>query len=195
MHGWHKPFGGANSSHQQGLLRDNELGGAYNGGTIFKITASGALTTLYSFCAQASCTDGAYPYAGLVQGTDGNFHGTTYSGGAFTSTDCPNGCDTVFKIAPKGPLTTLHSFDGSDGFGPRAGLIQANHGDFYGTTEFGGDNNAGTVFRMTPDGTLSTIHSFCAFEECSDGYGPWAGLIQGSDGYFYGTTYHGGPTS
>ncbi len=87
-------------------------------GTVFKITASGMLTTLHSF----DGADGDYPEAGLVQGTDGSFYGTTYSGGA-TSGNCPfEGCGTVFKITSGGALTTLHSFDGTDGEDPSSGL-------------------------------------------------------------------------
>jgi uncharacterized repeat protein (TIGR03803 family) len=89
---------------------------------VFKITPTGTLTTLYSFCAQSGCTDGEYPVAGLVQGTDGNFYGTTPEGGA-------NGGGTVFKITPTGTLTTLYSFCAqsgcTDGEDPVAGLVQA----------------------------------------------------------------------
>jgi uncharacterized repeat protein (TIGR03803 family) len=157
---------------------------ATNVGTVFKITPSGTLTTLYNFCAQTNCTDGANPYAGLVLGTDGNFYGTTYAGGA-------NGTNvgTVFKITPSGTLTTLHSFDYTDGANPYAGLVQATDGNFYGTTSGGGANGLGTVFKITPGGTLRTLYSF-AFG--ADGYSPEAGLVQATDGNFYGTTFYGG---
>ena len=91
-------------------------------GTIFKVTPGGTLTTLYSFCTQAGCTDGVSPQAGLVRATDGNFYGTTYSGGA--SSNCSGGCATVFKITPGGMLTALHSFAMTDGAFPQAGLVQ-----------------------------------------------------------------------
>ncbi len=108
------------------------------------------LTTLYSFAG----SDGLDPYAGLVQGSDGNFYGTTITGGA-------NSEGTVFKITPGGTLTTLHSFAaGSDGAAPEAGLVQGSDGNFYGTTYYGGVYNAGTVFEITPGGTLTTLHSF-----------------------------------
>ena len=83
--------------------------------------------------------EGAYPLAGLVQATDGNFYGSTYEGGS--SATCTNGCGTVFKITPSGKLTTLHSFDGTDGDEPTAGLVQDTNGNFYGTTYGGGANN------------------------------------------------------
>ena len=90
------------------------------------------LTTLYSFAG----SDGADPVAGLVQGSDGNFYGTTYGGGA-------NNVGTVFKITPSGTLTTLYSFAGSDGAIPDAGLVQGSDGNFYGTTSGGGADNVG----------------------------------------------------
>ena len=153
-------------------------------GTVFKITSSGKLTTLYSFCSQAGCTDGRWPSAGLVQATDGNLYGTTFFGGA-------NGVGTVFKITPGGTLTTLHSFDGVDGSSPEAGLVQATDGNFYGTTHEGGATLYGTVFKVTPGGTLTTLYSFCPEADCpdhADGYIPFAGLVQATNGNFYGTT-------
>ena len=167
-------------------------GGANGYGTVFKITGTGALTTLYSFCAQANCTDGIGPEAGLVQGTDGNFYGTAAGGGV-------GGFGTVFKITRAGALTTLYSFcpDGfscTDGLGPVAGLVQGTDGNFYGTTTDGGAHfQGGTVFKITPRGTLTTLYSFCALASCADGYNPFkAALIQGTDGNFYGTTSSGG---
>jgi len=154
-------------------------------GTIFKITQEGTLTTLHSF----DSTDGSSPQGGLVQGTDENFYGTTSAGG--TNNSCPSGCGTIFKITPAGALTTLHSFDGTDGAGPRAGLIQATDGNFYGTTAGGGANGQGTIFKITPGGTLTTLYSFCSQSGCMDGSGPEAALVQ-ANGNFYGTTLFGG---
>jgi uncharacterized repeat protein (TIGR03803 family) len=167
-------------------------GTAYNGGangygTIFKITPSGTLTSVYSFCSQSGCTDGANPNPPLVQAINGAFYGTTYSGGA-------NGNGTVFKITPSGTLTTLHSFDGTDGWEPAAALVQATNGNLYGTTQLGGANNDGAVFKITPSGTLTTIYNFCSLTNCMDGRTP-AGMVQGTDGDLYGTTLSGGPSS
>src|ERR1035437_873034 len=132
-------------------------------------------TVLHAFVAN-DVSDGDHPYAGLVQGSDGNFYGTTYSGGSSY-----NG--TVFKITPAGALTTLHSFAGSEGSYPSAGVVQGSDGNFYGTT--GGSASAiGTVFKVTPAGTLTTLHSFAG----SGGSYPSGRLVQGSDGNFYGTT-------
>jgi uncharacterized repeat protein (TIGR03803 family) len=155
-------------------------------GTIFKITPSGALTTLYSF----SGTDGSIPEAAVLQATDGNFYGTTAGGGA--SSNCGTyGCGTVFRITASGTLTTLHSFSGADGESPEA-LVQATDGNFYGTTAIGGAYNDGTVFKITPSGTLTTLYSFCQQPNCADGSSPSAGLIQATDGNLYGITGIGG---
>jgi uncharacterized repeat protein (TIGR03803 family) len=128
--------------------------GSYSSGTAFKMTPSGTLTTLYNFCSQSFCTDGQTPYAGLVQATDGNFYGTTYSAGEGYA-------GTVFKITPSGTLTTLYRFCSqsgcTDGGGPLAGLVQATDGNFYGTTEVGGADDYGAVFKITSSGTLITL--------------------------------------
>lgn len=159
-------------------------------GTVFEITPAGTLTTLYSFCMNAGCADGWMPYGGLVQGSDGNFYGTVNSGGA--SSACIGGCGTIFKITPAGTLTTLHSFVKTDGAYPESWLVQGTDGNFYGTAQEGGPNNAGTVFKMTPAGTLTVLYSFCSSTNCADGAYPVAGLVQGTDGNFYGTTVAAG---
>jgi uncharacterized repeat protein (TIGR03803 family) len=150
-------------------------------GTIFKVTRAGALTTLHNFTGP----DGAGPDGALIQASNGSFYGTTASGGASYG-----GYGTVFKITPAGTLTTLHSFDSTDGANPNAGLVQATDGSFYGTTTTGGANgDGGTIFRITPGGTLTTLHSFAG--PGPDGAGPFA-LTQASNGSFYGTTGNGG---
>jgi uncharacterized repeat protein (TIGR03803 family) len=146
-------------------------------GTVFKVTPGGGFTSLHSF----NGTDGSILYGGLVQGSDGNFYGTTYAGGT-------NGDGTVFKITPGGRVTTLHTFDGTDGANPNGGLVLASDGNFYGTAEFGGATNDGTIFEITPGGTLTTLHNF----DGTDGANPSVALLQATDGTFYGTTYAGG---
>jgi uncharacterized repeat protein (TIGR03803 family) len=178
-----------------------EDGGANDHGTVFKIGPSGALTTLYNFCSQGGCADGETPIAGLVQATNGDFYGTTSTGGA-------NGYGTVFKITPSGTLTTVYSFCSQsgcmDGATPQGGLFQAMNGDLYGTTSCGGAgvglttcgstnlNIGGTVFKMTPAGALTTLYSFCSRTGCMDGANPRASLIQATNGDLYGTTSCGG---
>jgi uncharacterized repeat protein (TIGR03803 family) len=148
---------------------------------VFKITPGGTLTTLHIF----GFTDGAWPFGALVQGSDGDFYGTTNWGGTYW-----NG--TVFKIGSGGTLSLLYSFCGenngcSDGAAPTAGLVQATDGNFYGTARSYPDG-PGTVFKITPSGTLTTLHTF----DGTDGVAPYAGLVQGTDGNFYGTTEWGG---
>jgi uncharacterized repeat protein (TIGR03803 family) len=191
-------FGGTDGSYATGLVQGTDgnfygttaNGGANNNctngcGTVFKITRSGTLATLHSF----DGTDGSGSYSGLIQGTDGNFYGITYYGGA--NNNCTDGCGTVFKITPAGALTTLHRFNGTDGSGPQAGLVQGTDGNFYGTTFYGGTQSIGTVFKITANGRLTTLHSF----DGTDGACPYSGLVQGTDGNFYGTTEVGGTTN
>jgi uncharacterized repeat protein (TIGR03803 family) len=147
-----------------------QVGGAYDTGTVFKITAKGKLTTLHSFCAAPDCTQ---PTAALVQATNGNFYGTT--GG------------TVFRITPAGKLTTLYTF-GDDEATDYAGLVQATDGNFYGTTYVGRTYYDGTVYKITPAGVLTTLHAF----KGTDGNSPQASLVQATNGNLYGTTYLGG---
>ena len=180
-----------------------DSGGTFGAGTAFKLTPSGALTTLYTFCSQSGCADGDLPMGSLIQGSDGNFYGTTYFGGAY-------GYGTVYKITSSGTLTTLYSFCSQGGLGvctdgalPIVPLIQANDGKFYGSTSFGGANvnsaycaaesgSCGTVFKITPSGTLTTLYNFCSQANCTDGASAGFGLVQATDGNFYGTTLQGG---
>jgi uncharacterized repeat protein (TIGR03803 family) len=175
------PFTGLVQATNGNFYGTTSNGGASGSGTIFKINPNGTLTTLYSFCSKVNCSDGNYPN-GLVQATNGNFYGTTMSGG--TSYYGPG---TIFKITPDGTLTTLHRFcsrsDCTDGSFPNP-LIQATDGNFYGTTNEGGANGYGTIFKITANGALATLHSF----DYADGEYPEAALIQATDGNFYGTT-------
>jgi uncharacterized repeat protein (TIGR03803 family) len=149
-------------------------------GTIFKITPGGTFSSIYSFTGVA---DGGFPYAELVQGTDGNFYGTTLEGGI------SKGWGTVFEITPDGLLNSLHSFTGgADGGSPEAALVQGVDGRLYGTTSEGG-TGSGTVFAISTNGALVTLYSFTGV---SDGGFPYAGVIQAGDRNLYGTTAYGG---
>jgi uncharacterized repeat protein (TIGR03803 family) len=159
--------------------------GANNWGTVFRITPGGTLTNLYNFCPAANCPDGGYPQSGLVEGKDLNFYGTTSAGG--TSTNCADGCGTIFRITPLGVLTTLHSFAKSDGAIPQGEMAPATDGDFYGTTE-GASFGNGSVFRISSAGAFTNIRSLSR----SDGIHPIAGLMQASNGNIYGSGSSGG---
>ena len=183
------PIGGLVEGSDGNFYGTTSQGGTHPGaGTVFVISGGGSFAVLHNF----DGTDGAGPYAGLVQGTDGNFYGTTISQG-------PNGYGTVFKITPAGVLTTLYAFSSGDGASPFGTLVLGTDGNFYGTTVGGGHNSncdgldtCGTVFKITPAGVLTTLYNFCSQTHCTDGIEPYAGLVQGADGNFYGTTWMGG---
>ncbi|MDE0595317.1 MAG: hypothetical protein OSB65_08725 [Roseibacillus sp.] len=164
-------------------------GGADDKGTVFKMTPAGVLTTLVEFTGAGGDNLGKHPNAALVQGSDGNFYGTTYLGGA---TDH----GTVFKMTPAGVLTTLVEFTGTEGpnigSAGNAALVQGSDGNFYGTAAFGGADDKGTVFKMTPEGVLTTLVEFAGTVGDNKGSRPQAALVQGSDGNFYGTAASGG---
>jgi uncharacterized repeat protein (TIGR03803 family) len=159
------------------------LGGANNSGSVFRMSPSGKIVTLYSFCTQSNCGDGANPFGGLVLGTDGNFYGTTLNGGEYNY-------GAVFKITPNGMLTVLHSFTYTDGASPYGALTQGTDGYFYGTTFFGGHGDWGVVFKVTRTGSYTELCDFYNYPQYGD-Y-PYGALVQGTDGNFYGTNYQGG---
>jgi len=177
-------------------------------GTVFRLTPAGTQTVLYNFTYDSTtntAVNGAYPYGGLVQGRDGNFYGTT-SGGGNAGAVCNGnlGCGVIFKITPAGKFTLLHIFNGAlakipEGGGPVGRLILASNGIFYGTTYSGGPvqnfANQGTIFAVSPSGGFSTVYMFDNIHGTTDGVHPYAGLIQGKDGSFYGTTAFGGTSN
>jgi uncharacterized repeat protein (TIGR03803 family) len=225
-----------------GNLYGTTSGGGANGnyGTVFEITTTGKLTTLYSFCSVSSCNDGENPRGGLIQGADGNFYGTTYGnssnqrgsifeitpGGAFTTLYtfcslalCEDGTEptadlvqaadgnfygtasgggpygnegTVFELTSGLVYSVLAGFSGTCCGEPYGGLVQGTDGNFYGTTYYTEYNDYGTAYKITPAGVLSSLYFFCRDANCSDGESPYAGLMQATNGNFYGTTLIGG---
>ena len=159
------------------------FGGALGFGTVFKITPTGTMTTLYTF----NGTDGLYPYGGLVLGTDGDFYGTTQSNlvGRLSESG------TLFKITPNGVLTTLHYFAGglTDGSGPLTSPTLGNDGNFYGVTGVGEGTNTGISYEYS---ALSGYTILSTLTNSLPGSAFWAPLLQGMDGNFYSTTYAGG---
>ena len=160
------------------------FGTADDYGTVFTMTPEGKFTVIHQF----NDTDGAYPFGGLILGTDGNFYGQTDLGGASKY----GAFGTVYKMTPSGKVTTLHSFEQTDGDNPISNLVQGTDGNFYGTAAYGGKYpNFGTVFKITSDGKFTTLHNF----DSTDGSYLYAGLIQATNGKFYGATFAGGSSS
>jgi uncharacterized repeat protein (TIGR03803 family) len=158
-----------------------------HGGTVYSITPAGRVTTLVSFTGGGGQ---GTPYGPVVE-DNGFFFGITALGGSAQD-------GTTYRLTPSGTLTTLHTFNGTNG--NQAGLIgesllQAANGDFYGATPFGTEssNTCGTIFKMTPQGTVTTLYSF--ENTSAQGCEPVDGLVQGSDGDFYGTAVGGGPAN
>jgi uncharacterized repeat protein (TIGR03803 family) len=193
--------GGAGAGPLGGLVQGSNgsfygtTGSEGGDGTVFKITPSGTLTTVHYF----SPPDGLWPIAGPALGIDGKFYGTTPGGG--TSANCNDGCGTVYKMTPAGKVTTLHSFDSTDGTQPVGGVVQAADENVYGTTVLGGTSpvcallypgGCGTVFELTPAGKLTTLYNFCSLSNCLDGVSPYGTLLQATDGNLYGTALAGG---
>jgi uncharacterized repeat protein (TIGR03803 family) len=177
-------MGGASCSRGTGLC-----------GTIFRITPSGTLTTLYTFCSRTNCTDGFFPGAALLEGNDGNLYGTTEHGG-IAGQCSPYGCGTIFRITLNGMFNTLYSFCpqancqflAPDGEYPLAPLVQGADGSLYGTTSAGGSDTCtfgcGTFFKYSGTGGLTQLHQFV---NSVDGSGPGQ-MVQATDGNFYGVT-------
>jgi uncharacterized repeat protein (TIGR03803 family) len=157
-----------------------QQGGANGYGTVFKMDASGNTKTLHSFDA----SDGARPVAALIEATDGSLYGTT-------SDYQTSGMGTIFKIDANGVLTTVHSLSGDDGLAPWAALLQGVDGDFYGTTSGGGASGGGTIFRVDASGDFAVLSNLPLGASESPS-GPFAPLIQATDGNFYGTSIGGG---
>ncbi len=170
----HNFVGSDGMSPASGLLKasDGNLygttyhGGPLGGGTVFRITPQGQLTTLHAFGDHLTGVDGSLPVGALIEGSDGNLHGTTSLYGD-PGTGIFDGRGTVFRVTLSGVLTTRHVFRRPGGEQPFAALLQANDGHFYGTTVQGGAGGTGTIFRMTSDGTITTVYAFRT--DASDG--------------------------
>jgi uncharacterized repeat protein (TIGR03803 family) len=182
---------------ESGLVRDSvgnlygttSIGGTFNYGMVFMLSATGQETVLHNF---SGPPDGAYPSSRLLGDAGDNLLGTTLGGGESTLL-CSSGCGTVFKLTSTGVESVLYSFSGSgDGLDPYGDLIQDKTGSLYGTTNAGGGDPAcscGTVFKLSRQGTFATLYTFTG---PPDGATPFGGVILDPSGNLYGTTFFGG---
>ena len=196
------PYAGLIEDSEGNFYGTTELGGANNQGTVFELSPASSggwtATVLYSFGGEP---DGAQPHGGLLLDSTGNLYGTTNFGG---STNCSQGCGTVFKLAPGSPTwseSVLHAFTGgSDGQEPNARLVLDSQGNLYGTTMLGGNagtvcaSGCGTVFRLALASSSWQESVLYAFTGGKDGAAPYAGLTIDSAGNLYGTASAGGST-
>jgi uncharacterized repeat protein (TIGR03803 family) len=155
-------------------------------GTIFKMSTTGTL--LMSVTVHGGA-EPQYPQAPLIEGTDGNFYGTSNKGG-----DLAYSGGTVFQCTPLGVVTVLHGFTDPEGDSPEGGVVEGSDGNFYGTTEANGTSNFGAIYRVTPAGDFTVLHQFTGSHPTgpTDGAQPFGEMILASDGSFYGTTSAGG---
>lgn len=187
----YQPYATLMQASDGNLYGTTYLGGDRNGGTVFRATLSGELTTLHSF--DRGKRDARQPYTGLVQAGDGDLYGTTFMGGSENR-------GVVFRISLSGTYSVVHEFTGDDGGSPEGALVAGPDGALYGTTLEGGENNRGTIYRLGTDGQLTTLFSFPPLGPFNaeglatndTGTNPRAGLTLGADGNFYGTAYQGG---
>jgi uncharacterized repeat protein (TIGR03803 family) len=187
------PAAGVIADRSGNLYGTTERGGAFDKGVAFKLSppvppqTNWTETVLHSFCSKPECADGSTPVAGLLADSEGNLYGTTADGGA-------SGLGVVFTLRPGGPLTVLHSFDGSDGSQPEASLIADTSGNLYGTTAFSGmAQRGGTVFKLTKGAVpFVVLHAFCSRSRCDDGAHPVGGLHLDAQRNLYGATAEGG---
>ncbi len=186
------PYAGLIGDRQGNIYGTTDRGGIADGGTVFTLDSKNDERVLYSFCNERYCNDGVGPRARLIRDAKGNFYGTTIGGGAFSG-------GLVFKLDQTGRETILYSFGFFDGFPGYATLVRDAAGNIYDTTVYGGDFDCsyfyvvdcGSVFRLTPRGDFTVLHSFEG-KRNGDGEFPYAGLLAGGNGEFYGTTSAGG---
>lgn len=184
------PIGGVMLGFDGDLYGTTKIGGSGAAGTAFRVTPSGALTTLHNF---ANGTDDSVPTFPLLQGQDGNLYGVSEA-------EYNGQYGAIFRITPAGTFTALHDFIATDGSLPDL-PTQGTDGNFYGTALLGGTptctgygSGCGVVYRITPGGKFNVLWNFKGFFS-TDGAEPVGILTQGNDGNFYGATYYGGSSA
>ena len=177
------PYGGLIQATDGNLYGETSGGGASNNGIVFKCTTAGAVTVLHTLAGRP--TDGSSPIGNLIQGIDGNLYGTTLNGGA-------TGYGCLFKCTTIGTENLLYSFVTSaiGDYPYSSELLQANDGNLYGTTAWGGTFNNGTIFKCDSSAIVSTISNFPGTN--NNAPNPWSGIIQATDSNFYGATVNNG---
>ncbi len=182
------PLGGVVLDKKGNLYGTAAFDGNLLAGTAFRLHG-GIFTLLHTF---TGVSDGEFPAASMVRDKKGNLYGTTSNGGQNINFQHYN-FGTVFKIDKHNNLTVLHAFTGnSDGAYPQA-LLRDAQGNFYGTTQFGGDaswpSGDGVVYKIDTKGNFSVLHTFTGG---ADGGSAFGGLVQDSQGNLYGTANSGG---
>lgn len=173
------PTGGLTLGTDGNFYGTTQQGGTKGGGTVFKITPTGALTILHNF---NTFIDGAFPWGAPILASDGNFYGTTSGGGI-------NGHGIVYKITSSGTLTEVYKFDVTHGFSPIAPPTQGTDGFLYIPVSEGGTSYCGTILKISTSGVINNTYDFpCG----SGGSFPIGPLVQASNGNFYSTTQDGG---
>jgi uncharacterized repeat protein (TIGR03803 family) len=190
---WSVSFNGSNGSAPskelvqvgRSFYGTTPTGGTQDMGTVFSLTRDGTIASVYSF---TGGLDGGKPLCCLLPGENGNLYGTTSAGGEWPNAGHPWAAGgTVFSLKRNGKLSTLFSFDGTNGYSPMAGLTKGSSDTFYGTAAGGGAFDHGTMFRITSGGKFKLLYSFAA-----QSVFPETELVRGQDGNFYGTTLTGG---
>ncbi|HET9408802.1 MAG TPA: choice-of-anchor tandem repeat GloVer-containing protein [Candidatus Sulfotelmatobacter sp.] len=182
-----------------GNLYGTANGGANGDGVVFKITPAGQVSVVHKFCQKAGCVDGSGPSA-LIQGADGNFYGTTTGGGVQKGSAFQQG--VIYKLTPGGGYSVLWSFcqvagctDGAMAGIVGGNLVQANDGKLYGVTPKGGGacfaTTCGVIWSFNP--TVANSYSVVFSPNVNQAFAP-AGLMQATDGNFYGDSQLGGMT-